>query len=147
MTNHDDATRLDSEAARRCASATRQRANLIAERGGENCFATAAYLDECAQIIDSDMPEDQRAHLAMIHAVMTASRAGAQSARLIASALVAPEDKGELPPDAPKGEAGAMLAAAALLDPTTNADPSTWVIHNPEDWAAKRPDDGESPAT
>ena len=66
---------------------------------------------------------------------------------MVAAALVELADNGARPPDAPEGEEGAMLAAAALLDPATNAGPSTWVIHNPEDWAATLPDDGEPPAT
>ena len=147
MTNHDDVTGLDIEATRRCAFATRRRANSIAKDDDELSFAKAADLHECAQIIDPDTPADQRAHLAMIHAVMSASRVGAESARRIASALVELADDGALPPDAPEGEEGAMIAAAALLDPTTNAGPSTWVIHRPEDWATRRPNDGEPPTT
>ncbi|WP_419923390.1 hypothetical protein [Candidatus Poriferisodalis sp.] len=48
MTNQDDVTALDVEAARRCAFATRRRANSIAENGDKGSLVTAAYLHECA---------------------------------------------------------------------------------------------------
>lgn len=147
MTNQDDVTRLDTEAARRCAFATRRRADSIAEKGDEGSFARAAYLHECAQIIDPDTPAEQRAHLAMIHAVMSASREGAESARMMAAVLVELVDDGARPPDAPEGEEGVMFAAAALIDPASNAGPSTWVIHNPEDWTTRPPNDDEPPTT
>lgn len=144
MTNRDDITGLDIEAARRCAFATRRRANSIAARDDEDSFARAAYLHECAQIIDPDTPAEQRAHLAMIHAVMSASHEGAKSARMIAEVLVELDDDGKRPPDAPEGEEGAMLAAAALIDPANSANPSSWVIQRPEDWTTGPPDGGES---
>lgn len=83
----------------------------------------------------------------MIHAVMLASRECAESARMMAAVLVDLADEGARPPDAPEGEEGAMLAAAALVDPAHNANPSTWVIHRPEDWTTRPLDDGESPTT
>ncbi len=63
---------------------------------------------------------------------------------MMAAVLVELAGDGARPPDAPEGEEGAMLAAAALIDPASNAGPSTWVIHNPEDWRTSPPDDGES---
>ena len=54
----------------------------------------------------------------MIHALMSASREGAESARMMAAELVELAADGARPPDAPEGEEGAMLAAAALIDPS-----------------------------